>query len=129
MVEAGEHDEELLQQMRQVIREQGWAVKGVGPYIAYTVGMTDAGLPELVLIGVPVEPAARVLNELARRSLDAELVPGRLYRVAEAARAFGVREVPAEPARRLMVYATAVYGDRWRVLEVLPELSDLPPTV
>ncbi|MCZ7478824.1 DUF4262 domain-containing protein [Micromonospora sp. WMMC273] len=121
--------DETVAAVREVVAAHGWAVKGVGPNIAYTVGLTEAGLPELVLIGVRVEVAARVLNDLARRSLEAELTPELLYAVGEFRRPVGVRAVPMDVARRVLRYATALYGDRWRVWEVVPGLTDEPPTV
>lgn len=45
--------EDFLAHMRRIVAEQGWAVQGVErdrdhPPWAYTVGLTEHGLPELL---------------------------------------------------------------------------------
>lgn len=74
------------------IHAQGWMVQGVASSsdasgdgdMMFTVGLTEAGLPELVIIGIPRDPAGHavavaVLNHLARLSLADELVAGGVY--------------------------------------------------
>ena len=60
--------EEYLDELRETIRINGWAVQGVEddrrPY-AYTIGLHDRGLPELLVTGLSPERAARVLNDVA----------------------------------------------------------------
>jgi hypothetical protein len=75
---AGRMDD-YLADCRMVIAEHGWMVQGVFPTVddhaapfAYTVGLCQAGLPELVTVGLPAEPATVFLNALARRTLEAE---------------------------------------------------------
>jgi hypothetical protein len=67
----------------RIITERGWMIQGVFPTendpgvdFAYTVGLTAAGLPELVISGLPHETAATLLNDAARHSLTAEVKPG-----------------------------------------------------
>lgn len=79
------------------IRERGWMVQGVfdptaerPPYM-YTVGLTEAGLPELAFDDIPVEPGeeqyvfaalgTRALNVLAKQSLAEALEVDRVYSV------------------------------------------------
>jgi hypothetical protein len=56
--------EEYLDELRETIRINGWAVQGVEddrrPF-AYTIGLHDRGLPELLVTGLSPERAARVL--------------------------------------------------------------------
>lgn len=75
---------------RRRIAAHGWMIQGVhnledetGDWM-FTVGLTEAGLPELVLSGIPRHVVAQgiaetVINHLARLSLSEELESGRLY--------------------------------------------------
>jgi hypothetical protein len=60
--------EEYLDELRASIQLHGWVVQGVEddrlPF-AYTIGLHDRGLPELLVTGLPQEDAARVLNDVA----------------------------------------------------------------
>ena len=62
------------------IREHGWLVQAVGgsrsraPF-AYTVGLTEAGLPELLVTGLPALRSAELLNAAAFHYLHADPVP------------------------------------------------------
>lgn len=65
------------------IAEHGWMIQGVFPTeadpgveFAYTVGLTVAGLPELVISGLPLELAGTLLNDAARHSMGSEVKPG-----------------------------------------------------
>lgn len=62
---------------RRLIDAHGWAVIGVFPTrpedgvpFSYTVGLTDRGLPELAIYGLPPHTAGGVLNAVARHALD-----------------------------------------------------------
>lgn len=62
---------------RRLIDAHGWAVIGVfptcaedGPPFSYTVGLTDRGLPELAIYGLPPQTAGGVLNVAARHAVD-----------------------------------------------------------
>ena len=74
--------EEVLARMAWIVAEQGWAIQGVErgrihPPWAYTVGLTLAGLPELVVTGMPLPRAAELLNDVAAHAWHAEEpVPG-----------------------------------------------------
>ena len=60
--------EDYLDELRSTILEHGWAVQFVEsdrtPY-AYTIGLHDCGLPELLVTGLPPQRAARLLNRVA----------------------------------------------------------------
>lgn len=68
-----------------LIAKHGWMVQGVFPTrndpdapFAYTVGLTAAGLPELVISGLSAETSCALLNNAARRSLGEEFKPGQV---------------------------------------------------
>lgn len=67
---------------RRLIDTHGWAVIGVfptcaedGPPFSYTVGLTDRGLPELAIYGLPPQTAGGVLNVAARHAVDRGELP------------------------------------------------------
>jgi hypothetical protein len=73
-------EEEYLDELRETIRLHRWAVQSVEddrlPY-AYTIGLHDRGLPELLVTGLLPEPAARVLNGAAAAAVTGRaLTPG-----------------------------------------------------
>lgn len=62
---------------RRLIDTHGWAVIGVFPTspedgapFSYTAGLTDRGLPELAIYGLPPHTAGGVLNAAARHAID-----------------------------------------------------------
>jgi hypothetical protein len=59
----GATDQEFFAHMARIVAEQGWAIQGVErdrdrPPWAYTVGLTENGLPELVATGLRLSRAA-----------------------------------------------------------------------
>lgn len=76
-------DTYLTEQVLPIIAEHGWMIQAVfgtatdhdAPF-AYTVGLTAAGLPELVVSGLPYETSGSILNDAARRHLADEIQPG-----------------------------------------------------
>ncbi|MBS1692717.1 MAG: DUF4262 domain-containing protein [Actinobacteria bacterium] len=74
-------DEDYLERLRQIVRSHGWAVQYIEsdrtPF-AYTVGLHDCGLPELLVSGVSPDRARRLLSTAARAALRGEsFTPGR----------------------------------------------------
>jgi hypothetical protein len=74
------------------VRENGWHVHGhtvnpteLGGNITYTVGLTEAALPELALAGLPHDTAAVILNDCARSHLRNQMVAGARYHSAAGA--------------------------------------------
>lgn len=68
-------------------RERGWHVHGhtvdaseLGGNITYTVGLTEAGLPELAVTGLPHAVAAQILDDCAQVHLRLEMPVGSRYR-------------------------------------------------
>lgn len=64
--------DDYLDVLREVILRHGWAVQYVEddqrPY-AYTIGLHDRGLPELLVTGLDPKRATWLLNSFARRAL------------------------------------------------------------
>ncbi len=67
----------VLADTRANITENGWTVIAVfataenpGPSLAYTVGLSARGLPELAVYGLPGRVAHSLLNEVARRTVE-----------------------------------------------------------
>jgi len=79
-------DTEELRYLREVsiplIRQHGWIVNGfnastsLAGNITYTAGLTEAGVAELAVAGLPHAPAGLLLNDAARVHLNSELAPG-----------------------------------------------------
>lgn len=72
--------DDYLDLLRAKMLEHGWTVQYVEndrtPY-AYTIGLHDYGLPELLITGVSPHRAQRLLNSVARIAMQhAEPMPG-----------------------------------------------------
>jgi hypothetical protein len=69
--------EDYLDILRKGIRDHGWVVQFVEddrrPF-AYTIGLHDLGLPELMLTGLSSRSAYRVLNSIAHTMVDDDTV-------------------------------------------------------
>ncbi len=69
-------------QLSAVIKQYGWMVQGVFPTnpvdlgFAYTIGLTEAGLPELIISGIYDEHAKNLLNAAARKHAEQEMKHG-----------------------------------------------------
>jgi len=110
-----------LGQVRQSISRHGWAVQQVGrgrfgPPVAYTVGLTGHARPELIVTGLPLRQAARLLDELAGDVLRAEPRPGtRIW--PSSSPAIEIVEVTC-PAAHLAT-AAELYGPGVRALQLV----------
>jgi hypothetical protein len=113
---------EYLEHLRDVIADYGWTVQGVErdrnrPPWAYTVGLTGSGRPELVVTGLPLSRATRLLNDVASHVLHAaaprpgEQVPLHGGPVIEIVKV-------AEPTAHLVI-ATEFYGPGIRALQLV----------
>lgn len=82
--------------MASDIRRVGWMIHYIGgatcsrpgchpessdePPFAYTTGLFGMAHPELVIVGLDAEPTAMVVNDLAQRVKDGDMImPGQLY--------------------------------------------------
>ncbi len=95
----------VLERYRRIMDEHGWAIVAVEPDAAdpagsftYTVGLSKAGAPELVVTGMPAESGAALLGDLAARLWSGERL-GTGRDVGHVARGVLVRLVPVEPGR------------------------------
>lgn len=68
-----ERRREYLERCEAIIREVGWMVQGVfpakgdtSPSFAYTVGLHDQGLSELLTFSLPPDVAQMLLNDVGR---------------------------------------------------------------
>lgn len=114
--------EDYLAHIRGVVHDYGWAVQGVErsgiyPPWAYTIGLTGAGCPELVVTGMPFTKAAMLLNDIADHVIHAEAPKPGLRVTLRSGLPIEIVEV-TEPAAHLPV-AAAVYGSRIRALQIV----------
>ena len=65
--------DDYLDVLREIIDGHQWAVQFIEnedrPF-AYTVGLTDLGLPELLITGLPPRTSLRLLNSVAHDMVD-----------------------------------------------------------
>ncbi len=65
--------DDYLAVVQEIINGHGWAIQYVEsedwPF-AYTVGLTDLGLPELLITGLPPRTSKRLLNSIAHDMVD-----------------------------------------------------------
>jgi hypothetical protein len=113
---------DYLEHVRTLIESNGWVVQALqrdGAYApwAYTVGLTRAGLPELVVTGMPVSRAQALLNHLASHFLHAD-VPEPGEQIALSGGPLIEIVEMAEPAARLIT-AVEFYGTKIRALQVV----------
>ncbi|MFI5608861.1 DUF4262 domain-containing protein [Amycolatopsis sp. NPDC051903] len=118
----GRSGQEYVAEILARIEEYGWCVQGVlgtdsRPPWAYTVGLTAHGLPELLVAGLPPQPAEALLTAVAERAIGAG--PPRPGEV------FSLRGLPAveivalaEPSAHLLV-AVSLYGKEIRALQLV----------
>ena len=113
---------DYLDYMRDTIDNDGWAVQAVQrdrfrPPWAYTVGLTAAGLPELVVTGMSAHQTMHLLNDVAGYVLEVgALAPG-AQAVIEDGPLIEVVEL-TEPTAHLFV-ATELYGKGIRAQQIV----------
>lgn len=96
----------LITNIEAVIAEHGWGVVVVAgdseqPSFAYTLGLADKDLPELLVIGLPPPTAHGILNDAARIAVNSGgLEEGRLLG-GVAKMALQVRALDPAIARRV----------------------------
>jgi Domain of unknown function (DUF4262) len=112
--------EEYFDELRATIRTHGWVVQYVEsdrtPY-AYTIGLHDQGLPELLVTGVSPQRATRLLNKFAHDALcGATLQPGQQISVPTGPL---VEIVSVDNPDAHMNFAMALGGPDVRALQVV----------
>ncbi|MEV6827137.1 DUF4262 domain-containing protein [Amycolatopsis sp. NPDC051102] len=111
-----------LERLREGVADRGWLVQGVegaGPYPpwAYTIGLSGYDLPELVVTGLPVRPAAGLLNGVAAHVLHASPPsPGERIPLQDGPL---VEVVPLTEPSAHLVFAAALYGPEIRALQLV----------
>ncbi|OBJ85262.1 DUF4262 domain-containing protein [Mycobacterium asiaticum] len=69
--------DDYLDELRDIIADHGWVVQYVEhdarPF-AYTIGLTDRGLPELLITGMLPQRSTRILNSIAHQIVDDGMV-------------------------------------------------------
>jgi hypothetical protein len=100
--------------IRELIAEHGWALQGVEhtatePPFNYTVGLTEAGLPELILVGLSLQIGGLILNKLAKQSLTEALEVGRRYDLANGDQILTCLIGPVSRANRRAYLRAAAY--------------------
>jgi hypothetical protein len=113
-------DDDYLDELRRTMVENGWAVQyveGGRTPVAYTVGLHDCGLPELLVTGVSPQRAMRLLNTVARDMLSGvTLMPGQKTAVRSGP-LVEIVEVANPDAH--MVWAVAFGGPAVRALQLV----------
>jgi hypothetical protein len=113
--------QDSLDHMQGLIDRFGWAVVGVEddgihPPVAYTLGLTPRGRPELVVTGLPPRRATWLLNAVASYALDTAVPrPGESVQV-EGGPLMEVVRV-AEPSAHLFT-AVEFYGPGIQALQL-----------
>jgi hypothetical protein len=114
---------DYLEHVRDLIACHGWAVQGISrdglhPPWAYTMGLTEAGRPELVVTGMAVGRATELLNDVASHVLHAgvALTPGNRIPLIGGP-TIEIVEVSEATAR--LVTAIDIYGSGIRALQLV----------
>jgi hypothetical protein len=124
--------DDYLLKVKKTVREHGWVAQGVFPNSAedglgfiYTVGLTVAGLPELIISGLFTEQGQDLVNSAAKLHLEREFTPGDT--ITEMANVpFRVIDAPNAE----IGVAVRMYGAKARALQLVwPEADGSFPSV
>lgn len=113
--------DDYLDHLREIIRVHGWAIQFIEddkrPF-AYTVGLHERGLPELLITGLPPQVVDPVLNSLAHRIVDegTELEPAMHIDYEDR---FLIEVVEVEHPDVHLLDAVNLYGPRIRALQLV----------
>jgi hypothetical protein len=127
----GDAEKYLRNECLPLIRAHGWMCAGhempsgqLASTITYTAGLTEAGIAELAMVGLPYNNAAVLLNFLARLHLENTLREGSMVPMPNAT------ELKLVDAPGLIgPVARALYGRRVRFLQAMwPDGRGLYPT-
>ena len=114
--------EDYLGYMKALIRDHGWAVQAVEPDrvhppYAYTVGLTQRGKPEIVVTGMRIQRAVRLLNDVAAHLLHAALPdPGEQVQLVDGPL---IEFVTVEVPTAHLIVACELYGPGVRALQIV----------
>jgi hypothetical protein len=113
---------QYLEHLRDLVATYGWAVQcverdGMHPPWAYTVGLTAADRPELVVTGMSAVRACQLLNEVASHVLHARTPrPGRRIPLIGGPM---IEVVGLTDATARLVNAVEIYGTGIRALQLV----------
>jgi hypothetical protein len=112
--------EEDIDGLRECVREHGWVIRCVEddrrPY-AYTIGLHQFGLPELLVTGVTTERALALLDYFVQEVItEGPPAPGDRIVLAEAA---VIEAVDVDHPDAHMDLAVQVFGPKLRALQLV----------
>lgn len=112
--------EVVLQRVGAMVSEHTFTIMATvinGRRVAYTIGLTQKGQPEVVLIGLPIALAQQMLNRLGHQVVNhgEELTPG----VRLDLRDNGPMQLVWVDDQSPLTVLTAMYGARARVLQLV----------
>jgi Domain of unknown function (DUF4262) len=115
----GSTTQDLLNELRAKKLKNGWAMMYVEtrtPY-AYTIGLHERGLPELLVTGLAPQRAAWLLNHVAQKAVHgAPLMPGERIRLGPG---LVIEIVEVEQPGAHMNAAVAFYGSDFRAVQLV----------
>jgi len=98
------------------------------PSYAYTIGLTERGLPEVLVFGLG-DTAGVFLNDVAERLKSGRAVP-RNERIGDVFRGFDavVHDVSPKVAAQFLKFAASRYGERLRCIQLIwPDAQNRMP--
>ena len=112
--------QEWLEIIRATVEKNGWAVQFVEddrtPF-AYTIGLHEQGLPELLVTGMPPQRATQALNSVAQYLVDGgRPVAGELILIGGE---LGLQVVQVDHPDAHLNVAVALYGPGLRALQLV----------
>jgi Domain of unknown function (DUF4262) len=112
--------DDYFDEVRETIRKHGWMVQYVESDrtpLAYTIGLHDWGLPELLMTAASPQRATRLLNTLARDAMaGTALTPGKQIKIPAGPR---VEIVEMSRPDAHLKFAVALGGPDIRALQVV----------
>ena len=112
--------QEWLDAVREMVQKHGWAVQFVESdrmAYAYTVGLHERGLPELLVTGLSPKRATHLLNSVADYLVDGgKPLPGELISIAGGP---PLEVVQVQHPDAHMNVAVALYGPDVRALQLV----------
>ncbi len=113
--------EEYLDALRETITDHGWVVQFVEsdsrPF-AYTVGLHERGLPELLITGLAAHTSARVLNSIGHMVVDDGTALAPAMHIDYEDR-FLIEVVEVEHPDVHLKFAARLFGPRVRALQLV----------
>jgi hypothetical protein len=113
--------EDYFGELRRTVRDHGWAVQFVEsdrrPF-AYTIGLHDRGLPELLMTGLPAPTVNRLLNSVAHMIVDDGTVLAPAMHI-DYQNEFLLEVIEVEHPDVHLKFAAGLYGPRVRALQLV----------